>query len=80
MDARMFDQIKSKIEALKTRKAKAEGAIESIEAGWKSTYGFSSLPDAKNLQAKLEEEITTAQDQLDDLYKELTGLTDWTLV
>jgi hypothetical protein len=80
MDVRTFEAIKNKIETLKTKKAKAEGAIESIEAGWKSAYGFSTLADAKNLDAKLQDEITTVQDQLEELYTELNGLTDWTLV
>lgn len=80
MDVRAFESIKNKIETLKTKKAKAEGAIESIEAGWKSAHGFETLADAQNLDAKLREDITATQDQLDELYKELTGLTDWTLV
>lgn len=75
-----FDVIKEKIEALKAKRAKAEGALEAISREWETTY------DAKDLEAmeailvekqKEQEEIT---ETLAVLYKELTELTNWALV
>lgn len=80
MDATTFERIKTKIESLKTRKSKAEGAMESIIAQWKKEFNISTVEDAQALLVKMEEEKDALETELEDYNKELMGITNWSLV
>lgn len=80
MDTRTFESIQGKIDTLKQKKAKAEGAIESILAEWKKTYGFDSLEAAERHLEELSEDINTYEEKAEAAYKELQSLTNWGLV
>lgn len=80
MDTRTFEMIKSKIEVLKQKKAKAEGAIESILENWKTTYGFSSIEDAEKKLSELTTQQQAIETEVEDYFTELKELTNWGLI
>ena len=80
MDTRTFESIKNKIEVLKQRKAKAEGAIESIVENWKATYNFSTVEEAEKELASLTEKQNATEAKIENLFNELKGLTNWGLI
>jgi peptidoglycan hydrolase CwlO-like protein len=80
MDIKTFENIKNKIEVLKQKKAKAEGAIESILADWEKTYGFSTLEEAEKHCITLKDEITSLDNKIEIISTELNGLTNWSLI
>ena len=80
MDTRTFEMIKSKIEVLKQKKAKAEGAVESILTNWKATYGFTSLAEAEKQLEMLSGQQNATEAKIEDLFNELKGLTNWNLI
>lgn len=74
-----IEDIKDRIEAAKSKKAKAEGAIERIETEWESNYGIKD-GDTKAVEASLAEldtTITRDEKRLGELLEELETLTDW---
>ena len=53
-----FEALQKKIEALKSRKDRAEGACESIIETWKSQYGVSTLDEAQALLDRYRAEMS----------------------
>lgn len=80
MDARTFESIKEKISLLKEKKAKAEGAIEAIEASWKRDYNVSTVEEVQDLISAMSAKKVELSKELEEYYSELTGLTNWGLV
>ena len=80
MDIRQYEQIKAKIDTLKTQRAKAEGTLETILSNWKDNYKITSLEDAEALEKKLSAELEEVNAEIDEMYVELKGLTNWGLV
>jgi hypothetical protein len=80
MDIKTFENIKNKIEILKQKKAKAEGAIESIVYDWKNSFGVSTLEEAEKHCMILKDEITSLDNKIEIISTELNGLTNWTLI
>lgn len=80
MDAKTFEAIKGKIETLKQKKAKAEGAIESIVENWKTTYGFSTVEEAETKLAELTTKQQAIETEMEGYYSELEDLTNWGLI
>ena len=80
MDAREFEQIKKKIDILKEKRAKANGAIENILDTWKKQYNINSLEEAQEQLDALQEEYDTNTKKLEGWYEELKGLTNWGLI
>ena len=80
MDIRQYEQIKAKIDTLKTQRAKAEGTLEMILSNWKDNYKIISLEDAEALEKKLSAELEELNAEIDEMYGELKGLTNWGLV
>lgn len=80
IDTRQFESIKQKMETLKNKKAKAEGAIESIAQQWKEQYGITTIEEAEAKKNELEQEMESVNDEISTYYKELNGLTNWGLV
>lgn len=52
-----INSIKTRIERLKTEKARAEGQKQSIEESWKRDFNISTLEEAEALKAKMEQEL-----------------------
>ncbi len=74
-----IEDIKDRIEDAKSKKAKAEGAIERIESEWESEYGIEN-GDTKAVETTLKELDTTIErdeTRLSELLGELETLTDW---
>ena len=80
MDTRTFENIKNKIDALKEKRAKAEGAMESILENWKVEHKISTVEEAEDLLKFMEEKLTDTQNTIDELYEQLKGLTNWGLL
>ncbi len=79
-DVKNFENIKEKIEALKAKKAKAEGAMETIQKEWEASYGVSSVEEITSLLETKKQEQQENEEALDAVYQELSGLTNWALV
>jgi uncharacterized coiled-coil protein SlyX len=80
MDVKQFEEIKGKIETLKEKKIRAEANLESIVAGWKKSYQITTVEEAQKKLDETEDAIEKNDTKIDDLYKELEGLTNWGLV
>jgi hypothetical protein len=80
MDVKQFEAIKEKIETLKKNKIRAETNLESIVAGWKKQYGIDTVEEAQKKLDETEDAIEKNDTKIEDLYKELEGLTNWGLV
>ncbi len=52
-----INSIKTRIEQLKTKKARAEGQKQSIEESWKRDFNISTLEEAEALKDKMEQEL-----------------------
>ena len=48
MDAKTFESIKTKVDTLKSKQAKAEGAMESIKADWLKNYKTADIVTGKH--------------------------------
>jgi seryl-tRNA synthetase len=79
MNVKEFESIKIKLETLKTKRAKAEGAIESEKANWKKLYGVETAEELEAMCAEGEEQLETLETKMDTLMEELKGLTAWGL-
>jgi hypothetical protein len=80
MDARTFEGIKSKIETLKAKKSRAEGAVETIVAQWKADYKFDTADEALATLVDMEDKQSKLKAEIDEYYVELEGLTNWAAV
>jgi len=80
MTANEFEKIKGKIDTLKAKKAKAEGAMEAEEANWKKLYKANSKKDMEDKLEEAEDELKMVEDKMETLETELKGLTNWALV
>lgn len=52
-----LENIKSRIDTLKSEKARAEGQKQTIEETWKRDFSVSTLEEAEDLMAKMEKEL-----------------------
>lgn len=80
MDVKQFEAIKEKIETLKKNKIRAETNLEGIVAGWRKQYGIDTVEEAQKKLEETEDAIEKNDAKIEDLYKELEGLTNWSLV
>lgn len=79
MDIETFEKIKQKLEILKQKKAKAEGAIENIEQTWKKE-GINTLEEAQQKLTELEQKEKELETTVENLYAELKNLTNWNTI
>jgi hypothetical protein len=77
MTVEEFEGIKEKIETIKSKRAKAEGALETIKATMKNDFGCASVKEAETKIEELDAEIEVEKERLDGLMTELESLTDW---
>jgi len=75
-----IEEIKRKIDLLKEKKAKAEGAMENIRRRWKEEYGCENEEDVKKKLAALEEEIAEGERRLSVLLTKIEQAYDWSSV
>jgi predicted nucleic acid-binding Zn-ribbon protein len=80
MDTQEFERIKKKIDILKEKRAKANGAIENILDTWKKQYSINSIEEAQEQLEALQSEYDASNTKIDGWYDELKGLTQWGLV
>jgi predicted nucleic acid-binding Zn-ribbon protein len=80
MDTQEFERIKKKIDVLKEKRAKANGAIENILDTWKKQYSINSIEEAQEQLEALQAEYDANNTKIDTWYEELKGLTNWGLV
>lgn len=79
-EIKSFDVIKEKIEVLKAKRAKAEGALEAIVQEWESAYEAKDLEALEAILAEKQKEQEEITESLATLYRELTELTNWALI
>jgi seryl-tRNA synthetase len=72
-----FQSIKTKINEVKQKKTRAEGAIAQIEDQWNKTYGISDIDSAKKKLEELKTSVEEEEKELDALYVRLEKVTDW---
>lgn len=80
MDTREFEGIKKKIDILKEKRAKANGAIENILDTWKKQYSIGSVEEAEEQLKILQDEYDKNNSKIEAWYEELKGLCNWGLV
>lgn len=77
IDARQFENIVTKIEALRAKQAKAEGAIEAEQRNWKKLYGVSTLEEMEAILTEAEDNLETLEGKMETAMGELEALTNW---
>lgn len=80
MDAKTFESIKTKVDTLKSKQAKAEGAIESIEWDWLKNYNTKNIKELEAKLAEMEEDVEADTADRDKVFEELKGLYSWSFV
>jgi len=80
MELREFELLQKKIETLKEKQSRAQGAKESIEASWQDTYGVSTLNEMEALLVEKQAELSETESLIEEQYKALKELTNWQLV
>jgi predicted nucleic acid-binding Zn-ribbon protein len=80
MDTQEFERIKKKIDVLKEKRAKANGAIENILDTWKKQYSINSIEEAQEQLESLQAEYDANNTKIDTWYGELKGLTNWAAI
>ena len=80
MDATRFETLKAKCNALKDKKTKADGARETLVQGWVTRLGLSTAEEVASYVTTQEADITDSESRMDELMKELEGLTNWSAI
>ena len=77
MELSDLTRIKKIIADAETRKARAEGVIEKIEAQWKADFGVTTLAEAEAKLAELVKAKEAQEDRLEELLDQLEKAADW---
>jgi len=80
MDAKTFESIKTKVDTLKQKQAKAEGAMESIKADWLKNYKTEDISELEAKLAEMEEDVEADVADRNKVFEELKGLYSWSFV
>lgn len=70
-------KIRKKIEGLKQRKAKAQGAMENIEKRWKQEFNCSTQEEVEARIQEIEEDISRREKRLEILMDKVEKAYDW---
>lgn len=70
-------EIRKKIDLLKTKRDKAEGANEKLIQQLKDDFGISSLEEVQEKIKELDIENESNQKRLDSLSKKIEDVVDW---
>ena len=80
MDTKTFEAIKTKVDTLKQKQAKAEGAMEAIKADWLKNYETDDIGELESKVAEMKEDLEADEADRDKAYEELKGLYQWQFV
>lgn len=80
MDTKTFEAIKTKVDTLKQKQAKAEGAMESIKADWQKNYETDDIGELESKLAELQEDLEADEADRDKVFEELRSLYKWEFV
>lgn len=80
MDAKTFEAIKTKVDTLKQKQAKAEGAMESIKADWLKNYETDDIGELESKLVELQEDLEADEADRDKVFEELRSLYKWEFV
>jgi hypothetical protein len=80
MDTKTFEAIKTKVDTLKQKQAKAEGAMESIKADWLKKFGTDDIGELEYKLAELQEDLEADEADRDKVFEELRSLYKWEFV
>jgi len=69
--------LKGKIDAAKTRKARAEGQMEKIEDGWKRDFGVDGREAAETKLQDIKAELAKDEERLNKLLREIEEAAPW---
>jgi chromosome segregation ATPase len=72
-----LEDIKEKIDELKSKKTKSQGALEQLLSQLKEEFGVTTVEAAQEKQDKLSQDIERDKTRRDSLLKELEEITDW---
>ena len=72
-----FENIKNLIQKAEVEQAKAQGVKENIRAGWKKTYGFDTLDEAKEKLEELNSEYNKNESRKEKLMNDLSEAQNW---
>lgn len=75
-----IEELKAKIEAAKTKKSKAEGAIEQLKTQLKKDFDITDLEQIPVKLTEYEAAIKRDEERLAALTKEIESVTDWAAV
>lgn len=74
MNSAEIKTIQSRIESVKSDRARAEGQQQAILENWKTTYGISTLEEAEELRATLQQRVERLDDRINEAGAELRAL------
>lgn len=80
MEIKELESLQKKIETLRDKQSRAEGAIENIVASWKDTYKVSTVDEVSTLLEEKKKEELELSDLLEVQYTKLKSLTNWNLI
>ena len=80
MDTKTFEAIKTKVDTLKQKQAKAEGAMESIKADWHKNYGTDDIGELESKLTEMQEDLEADEADRDKVFEELRSLYKWEFV
>lgn len=72
-----IENIKDLIQRAEVEQAKAQGVKENIKAGWKKTYGFDTVEEAKEKLSELNSEYEKNESRKEKLMDDLSASQDW---
>jgi chromosome segregation ATPase len=77
MNTKEYEEIKEKLDQLKSKKTKAEGALEPLESQLKKEFSVTTVEAAKEKKEEIHREIEEDKARQDKLCKQLDDLADW---
>ena len=75
-----IEELKTKIEAAKGKKSRAEGAIEQVTAQVKKDHGITDLSEIPAKLTEYETAIQRDETRLAELVAEIEAVTNWTAI
>jgi len=72
-----LESLKEKLEKTKSEKERAEGSYQTLMSQLKKEFGFSSIEEAENAIAQLEDEKSKKEKLLEKEYSELKESFQW---
>lgn len=80
MDLKRIKEIRKKVQTLNRDKAKAQGAMESIEKRWKQEFGCSNEEEVRAKIEELKEDIERGEGRVKTLMEKVENAYDWSEV